>query len=122
MNPKTAIATRTMTPASAGTAVQDYGWEKAVITHWCGVNVLDVAAENTVRVFGPDTIVVTEIILTVSTTRDAQALAVLLGLPAAPSDPALAWQTWTGWVSEISAHRPVLVRVTAPVGMPQEAS
>jgi hypothetical protein len=114
MNPTTATATRTMTPASAGTAVQDYGWEKAVITHWCGVNVLDVAAENTVRVFVPDTVVVTEIILTVSTTRDAQTLAVLLDLPRLPSDPAVAWRTWTGWVSALSTQQPVLVTVTAP--------
>jgi hypothetical protein len=114
MNPTTATATRTMTPSSAGTAVQDYRWEKAVITHWCGVNVLDVDVLNTIRAVGPDTVAVTEIILTVSTTRDAQALAVLLDLPPLPSDPAVAWRTWTGWVSALSAQQPVLVTVTAP--------
>ncbi|WP_454859637.1 hypothetical protein [Promicromonospora soli] len=114
MNPTTTTATRTTPRTSSGTAGQGYGWEKAVIAHWCGVNVLDVDVANTVRVFVPDVVAVTEIMLTVGSTRDALALAALLDLPAAPSDPAVAWRTWAGWVSALSAQQPVLVSVTAP--------
>lgn len=95
-------------------AASEYGWERAVIAHWCGVEVLDIDVETTVRAIGPDTVTVIEIILTVGTTPDAQTLAVLLDLPAVPHDPAVAWRIWTGWVSALSAQRPVLVTVTAP--------
>ncbi|MFC8796974.1 hypothetical protein ACFT2C_04530 [Promicromonospora sp. NPDC057138] len=85
-----------------------------MIAHRCGVNVLDVDVKTAVRAVGPDVVAVTEIMLTVGSTRDAWALAVLLDLPAAPSDPAVAWRTWAGWVSALSTQRPVLVTVTAP--------
>lgn len=114
MNPTTATATRTTPRTSPGTAGQSYGWEKAVIAHWCGVTILDIDVKNTVRVFVPDVVAVTEITLTVGSTRDAWALAVLLDLPAAPSDTAVAWRTWAGWVSALSTQQPVLVTVTAP--------
>ena len=99
-------------PATA--AGPEYRWERAVIAHWCGVDVLDIDVENTVRAIGPDTVTVIEVILTMGTTRDAQALAVLLDLLAVPSDPAVAWRTWTGCFSDLTAQQPVLVTVTAP--------
>ncbi len=59
-----------------------------------------------------------EIIMTVRTTHDARRSAVLLDLPATLPDRDVAWQTWTGWVSTMSAERPVLVTVTAPITEP----
>jgi hypothetical protein len=111
----TAIDTTTDTSAQSSTGLPvDYGWEKAVIAHWCGVQLLDVHAWLASRTIGQHVVAVVEIVLTVGATREAQTLAVLLDLPAIPSDPAVAWQTWTGWVSALSAQRPVLVTVTAP--------
>ncbi|MFC8797125.1 hypothetical protein ACFT2C_05295 [Promicromonospora sp. NPDC057138] len=114
MTPTTDTVTRTTTRTPVGPEGRDFGWEKAVISHWCGVQILDIDVGNTVRAFGPNTVAIIEIILTAGTTRDAQALAGLLDLPPTPSDPAVAWQSWTGWVSALSAQQPVLVTVTAP--------
>ena len=112
----TVITTAPRIPARipAAAAGPEYRWERAVIAHWCGVEVLDIDVENTVRAIRPDTVTVIEIIFTVGTTPDAQTLAVVLDLPAVPSDPAVAWRTWTGLVSALSSQRPVLVTVTAP--------
>lgn len=112
----TVITTASRIPARspAAAAGPEYRWERAVIAHWCGVQVLDIDVETTVRAIGPDTVTVIEITLTVGTTPDAQTLAVLLDLPTAPHDPAVAWRIWTGWVSALSAQRPLLVTVTTP--------
>jgi hypothetical protein len=114
MNTATTTTTRTLPGISAGVSGQDYEWEKAVIAHWCGVRVLGIDVESTTRAFGPDAVAIIEIILTAGTTRDAQTLALLLDLPAAPSDPAVAWRCWRGWASALSTRQPVLVTVTAP--------
>lgn len=102
------------TTASTSATSGGYEWEKAVLAHWCGVQVLEIHVEPTFRAFPREAVAVIEIVLTVRTTHDARTMAVLLDLPAAPSDPAVAWRSWTGWVSALSAHRPVLVTVTAP--------
>lgn len=107
-------AARLPTAASTSATSGGHEWEKAVLAHWCGVQVLDIHVEHTFRAFGRQAVAVIEIVLTVRTTHDAQTMAVLLDLPAAPSDPAVAWQSWTGWVSALSARRPVLVTVTTP--------
>ncbi|MFI8528275.1 hypothetical protein ACIGB8_27710 [Promicromonospora sukumoe] len=107
-------ATGTSSHATASATSRGHEWEKAVIAHWCGVHVLGIDAKHTARTCGPDIVAIIEIVLTVGTTRDAHALAVLLDLLGVPTDPAVPWEAWTGWVSSLSAERPVLVTVTAP--------
>jgi len=103
----------------AVTTVEDHQWEAAVLAAWSGADVVGVETRSTVRVFGPDVVMVVEVVMTVRTTHDARILAALLDLPAALPDPDVAWQTWTGWVSALSAERPVLVTVTAPTTHPE---
>ena len=102
----------------AVTTVEDHQWEAAVLAAWSSADVVGVETSSTVRVVGPDVVMVVEIVMTVRTTHDARTLAALLDLPAALPDPDVAWQTWTGWVSKLSTERPVLVTVTAPTTHP----
>ncbi|MFJ3408317.1 hypothetical protein [Promicromonospora sp. NPDC090134] len=101
------------------TTAEDHQWEAAVLAAWSGADVVGVETCDAVRAVGLDVVRVVEVVMTVRTTHDARTLAALLDLPAALPDPDVAWQTWTGWVSKLSAARPVLVTVTAPTTRPE---
>ena len=98
-----------------------FAWATSVITAWCGARVLAVDLDPMALTFDQRTVAALEVTFTVATIEQAHRLAVLLDLPLQPTDPAVVWQTWTGWVSDASAQQPVLVTVTAPTNTPARA-
>ncbi|GAA4708123.1 hypothetical protein APR04_003902 [Promicromonospora umidemergens] len=113
----------TTTPGPTMTrATYDRAWARSVIGYWSHVRVRDIDTEFVTLTFGQDVIKIIQLTVTATSTRDAHRLALLLDLPPEAPNPAHAWQTWTGWVSDISNQCAVLVRVTAPIGSTTEAS
>lgn len=112
----------TITPNPTMLATYDRAWARPVIGYWSRVWVRNIDSEPTTLAFGQDTVEITRVTVTATTTSDARRLAVLLDLSPEAPGPARPSQAWAGWVSDISAPRPVRIRVTAPTGAPLEAS
>ena len=95
---------------------------RSAIAYWTHVWVRDIDVERVLLTCGQDVVDSAEVTLTAATVRDGRRLAAILDLPQEAADPSATWRNWSGWVSEISAQRPVLVRVTAPTSAAQETS
>lgn len=98
-----------------------FAWAKSVITAWCGARVLAVDLDPIRLAFDQQSVPALEATFTLATVEQAHRLALLLDLPYLATDPAVAWQTWTGWLSDASSRQPVLVTATAPTNTPPPA-